>query len=139
MHITCISFRSSCLLKKMHIITSLSLLYIFAVDANHNNEGKVMCFKYFDVLGADTVWDVTPHSFVGMRQHFESFCCLFLHSRGSPSVRPSRCHDIALNYTVATNIDLLTNRQSVKNAKWRWLICGFLTQVMTLQNEHRIG
>ena len=49
--------------KKVHLITSLSLLYIFAVDANHNNEGKVVCFKYFEVLGAVTVWDVTPYSF----------------------------------------------------------------------------
>jgi len=38
-----------------------------------------------------------------------------------------------LNYTVAANSNLLTNRQSDKNAKWRWLICGFLTQVVTVQ------
>jgi len=42
MSITFISFRRSCLLKKVHFITSLSLLYIFAVDANHNNEGMSM-------------------------------------------------------------------------------------------------
>ena len=95
--------------KKVHLITSLSLLYMFAVDANHSNEGKVVCFKYFEVLGADIVWDVTPYSFVGMCQHFGGICCLLLHSRGSPSVPPSRYHDIALNYTVAANINLLTN------------------------------
>jgi hypothetical protein len=40
-------------LKKGHFITSLTLLYIFAVDANRNNEGKVVFFKFFEVLGAD--------------------------------------------------------------------------------------
>ena len=94
--LTFISFRSSCLLKKVQFITSLSLLYIFAVDANHNNGGKVMCFKYFEVLGADTVWDVTPHNFGGI-------CLLFLlHSRESPSLPPSRCHDIALIHNPLT-------------------------------------
>ena len=41
---TVISFRSSCLRKKVQFIISLSLLYIFAVDANHNNGGKVVFF-----------------------------------------------------------------------------------------------
>jgi len=38
-----------------------------------------------------------------------------------------------LNYTVAANSNLLTNQQSDKNAKWGWLICGYLTQVITVQ------
>ena len=53
MRITFISFRGNRLLIKVHFITSLTLLNVFAVDANHNNEGKVVCLKYFEVLGMD--------------------------------------------------------------------------------------
>jgi len=58
-------------------------------------EVKLCFFKYFEVLGADTIWGVTPHSFGGI-------CLLLLHSRESPSVPPSRCHDIALNFNPLT-------------------------------------
>ena len=75
---------------------------------------KLCVLNIFEVLGADTVWDVILHSLVGMCQHFGCICCLLLQCIGPPSVPPSRCHDIALNCTVAININLLTELQECK-------------------------
>jgi hypothetical protein len=74
-------------LKKGHFITSLTLLYIFAVDANHNNEGKVIFFLNFSMFSRQILlWDVTPLNCVGLFQHFGSICCPSLFE-GDPTCR----------------------------------------------------
>jgi hypothetical protein len=87
------------LLVKVHFITSLTLLYVFAVDAFHSNEGKVMCFKYLKFSCQSFVWDVTTCSLVGSCQHFGGTCCLLLHGRG--------CDDCGLPLCLLVNAKIL--------------------------------